>query len=256
VKPGELVEVRAAAGLSLHDRRVFNLLIDNAWPEIGEDKEHRIAIAKVRGPRHESGDRVAESVSRLMTTLVEIPTMLNGQAAVLKIQLLGETTQVIDEDSPNAVLVYSFPPKLREIIKGSQYWGRIKSHVMFAFTSKYALALYEAVCLRANLRVCEQAFSVADFRALLGVEKGQYPGFPQLKQWVLTPSLSEVNGLSDFNVEIEPIREGGMLRGKLTGFRLWWEKKSPEEWRAVIDELNRPKVGRRARIRGKVEAVI
>jgi hypothetical protein len=42
---------------------------------------------------------------------------------------------------------------------------------MFAFTSKYALALYEAVCLRGNLRVCEQAFSVEDFRALLGVEK-------------------------------------------------------------------------------------
>src|SRR5258708_20150260 len=105
VKPGELVEVRAAAGLSLHDRRGFNLLIDNAWPEIGEDKEHRIAIAKVRGPRHESGDRVAESVSRLMTTLVEIPTMLNGQAAVLKIQLLVATTPVIPEHNPNAALV-------------------------------------------------------------------------------------------------------------------------------------------------------
>lgn len=256
VKPGELVEVRAAAGLSLHDRRIFNLLIDNAWSEIGEDKEHRIAIARLRGPKHESGDRVAESVSRLMTTLVEVPATLNGQAAVFKIQLLGPTTQTIDEASPNAVLGYSFLPGLREIIKGSHYWGRIKSHVMFAFTSKYALTLYEALCLRGNLRVHEQCFSFDDFRALLGVEKGQYPGYPQLKQRALDPAVTEVNALSEFNVEIETIREGGQLRGKVTGFRLWWEKKSDEEWRAVMDELLRHKAGRKARIRGKVEAVV
>jgi hypothetical protein len=134
--------------------------------------------------------------------------------------------------------------------------GRIKSHVIFAFSSKYALALYEAVCLRSNLRVNEQSFSVDDFRALLGVEVGKLLEPRSLKQWVTGPAVAEVNALSDFTVEIEMQREGGPSRGKLTGFRLWWEKKSQEEWRAVLDELLRPKVGRRARIRGKVEAVM
>jgi Initiator Replication protein len=154
------------------------------------------------------------------------------------------------------MLEYKFPDELRKIIQESRYWGRIKSYVMFAFYSKYALALYEAVCLRANLRVSEQAFGVDDFRALLGVEAGKLEGFKSLKQWALDPAVAEVNALSDFNVEVEMLREGGMQRGKLTGFRLRWEKKPSEEWRAVLDELNRPKVGRRARIRGKVEAVI
>jgi hypothetical protein len=255
VKPGELVEIRAGAGLSLHDRRVFNLLIEHAWSEIGENKTHRIAISKLRGPRHESGDRVANSIKALMSTLVEVPATLNGEPAVLTMQLLGPTTRTVDEDSPNAMVEYEFHEKLRRVIQESRYWGRIKSHVMFAFSSKYALALYEAVCLRGNLRVAYQDFSVADFRALLGVESGTYAGFPQFKQWVLTPATSEVNGLSDFNVEIDPIREGGMMRGKLTGFRLSWEKKSSEEWLAALDELMRPKLGRRARIRGVVERV-
>ncbi|WP_415389917.1 replication initiation protein [Roseomonas sp. BN140053] len=255
VKPGELVDMRAGADLSLQDRRVFNLLIENAWSEIGEAKTHTIAIAKLRGPHHKGGERVADSVSTLMTTLVEIPATLNGEPAIYKTQLLGPTTQVIDEASPKAMLVYSFPEGLRDIIKDSRYWGRIKAWVMFSFTSKYALALYEAVCLRANLRVDEQVFTVEDFRALLGVEKGQYPGFPQLKQKVLTPAVAEVNALSDFNVEIHPLREGGLMRGKLTGFRLWWERKPAEEWQAVLNELDRPKLGRMARARGTVETI-
>ncbi len=256
MKPGELVEIRAGAGLSLHDRRIFNLLIENAWSEIGENKTHRIAIARLRGPRHKGAEMVADSVKALMTSLVEVPTTFEGQPAVIAMQLLGQTTRTINEDSPNAVLLFTFPEGLRRIIQDSRYWGRIKSHVMFNFSSKYTLALYEAVCLRANLRVKEQSFGVDDFRALLGVEPGKLPLFKSLKQRVLDLAVAEVNGLTDFNVEIQTIREGGLSRGKLTGFRLWWEKKLAEEWRAVLDELDRPKVGRRARIRGKVEAVV
>jgi Initiator Replication protein len=256
VKPGELIDIRAGAELSLQDRRIFNLLIENAWSEIGEDKPHRIAMNRLRGPTHRGSERVADSVKTLMTTLVEVPTMLDGQAAIFTTQLCGETTRVIDEDSPNAVLVYNFPKGLRRIIQDSRYWGRIKAYVMFAFGSKYALALYEAVCLRGNLRVSEQRFSVDEFRALLGVEDGKYPGFPQLKQKVVVPAVLEVNALSDFKVEVEPVRDGGMVRGPLSGFILRWEKKSGDEWKGVLDELLRPKVGRVARMQGKVERIL
>ena len=85
VKPGELVEMRAGAGLSLQDRRIFNLLIENAWSEISENKTHRIAIARLRGPRHKGGDRVAESVKTLMATIVEVPATLDGKPAVFTI---------------------------------------------------------------------------------------------------------------------------------------------------------------------------
>jgi hypothetical protein len=255
VKPGELVDMRAGADLSLQDRRIFNLLIENAWSQISEEKAHSIAMAKLRGPHHRGGERVADSVKALMTTLVEIPALLDGEPAIFATQLLGETTRFIDEDSAKATLLYHFPPGLRRIIKDSRYWGRIKAYVMFSFTSKYALALYEALCLRGNLRVNEQTFSVADFRALLGIEPGKLELFKNLKKWALDPAVTEVNALSDFNVQIHPIREGGLQRGKLVGFRLWWEKKEKDDWKAALDEIMRPKVGRRARIRGTVERV-
>ena len=256
VKPGELVEVRAGAGLSLHDRRIFNLLVEHAWPEIGEARTHRIAMSRLRGPFHKGGEMIADSVKALMTTLVEVPVTLNGKPAILAMQLLGSTTRTLDENSPNALLEYKFPDELRQVIQESRYWGRIKSHIMFAFSSKYALALYEAVCLRANLRVDCQDFSVADFRALLGVETGKLQETFNLKKWAIDPAVSEVNALSDFNIIVQPLREGGQLRGKLTGFRLFWEKKSQEQWRAVLDELLRSRNGRKARLRGAAERMV
>lgn len=256
VKPGELVDMRAGTDLTLQDRRIFNLLIENAWSQISEDVTHRIPISKLRGPRHKGGERVSDSIRTLMTTLVEIPAVLDGEPAIFAIQLLGGTTRFIDEDNAKATLLYAFPKELRSIIQDSRYWGRIKAYVMFAFTSKYALTLYEALCLRGNLRVSEQVFSVDDFRALLCVEPKKLQLFKSLNQRVLEPAVSEVNGLSDFTVEIEPIRDGGQLRGKLTGFRLRWERKPQDEWNAVLDELMRPKIGRIVRLQNRTESVV
>ena len=125
---------------------------------------------------------------------------------------------------------------------------------MFAFSSKYALALYEAVCLRINLKNDNNFFKPDDFREMLGVDRDLLTRFPDFKRRVLDPALQEVNALSDCNVEIEILRESG-TRSAVKGYRLRWSRKSSEEWQAVIDELLRPKVGRKARIGGKVELV-
>lgn len=254
VKAGEVIEIRHSAALTLHDRRVLNLLIENAGPGIVEEGHHRISITKLRSPNHKGGERVKDSIIRLMTTLVEIPVSdRKGKRATKRVPLLSETTTTDDEDCPGAEVTYRFSGVVREIIQKSQHWGRIKAHVMFAFSSKYALALYELICLRVNLRVCYQDFDVEEFRQLLGVPEGKLMAFPQLKQSVMTPAVQEVNALSDFNVSVSPLREGGQLRGRLVGFRVEWERKTSEEWQAVLDELIRSRVGRKARIQGTVE---
>jgi hypothetical protein len=70
---------------------------------------------------------------------------------------------------------------------------------------------------------------------------------------VVEPALLEVNGLSDMGVDIDlrriharaPIHEVGVS---------WW-RKSGEEFKAAMQERNRSKVGRMARLRGQVENV-
>lgn len=254
-KAGEMIEVRQSSALTLHDRRILNLLIRHAGEQIADDCEHTIPMRHLRNT-HKGGERVRDSIECLMTTLVLVPTRdSKGRKATRRTTLLADTTTTDDEDNLQGEVRYSFSPTMREILRKSEYWGRIKPHVMFAFSTKYALALYEALCLRRNLSRTDETFSVEDFREALGVGADKLKGFPQLKQSAIAPAVEEINVLSDFNVEVEPIRDGGKVRGTLTGFRVRWEVKEPEEWDKVLGELLRSKVGRRARIRGTVETV-
>lgn len=256
-KAAELVEMKPSQELSLQDGRIFNALIENAIGQIGEDIEHEIAVQKLRGVKHKGSERVRDSVKALMSTLIEIPVVdTNGLDAVLRTQLLTENTLTFNEDDPRAVLRYRLTPAVRKIVQDSKRWGRLKGFVVYAFSSKYALALYEAVAVRINLRMDEQFFTVDEFRRLLGVPDGKYPRFPQLRQKVFDPAVMEVNGLSDFMVEITPERDGGGVRGKLKGFTLRWRKKDADEWKAALDELGRPRVGRRERLEGVVDQIL
>ena len=233
------------------------MLIENAGAQIAENRRHRISIRALRGARHNGSERVGDSIRRLMTTIVQIPTTdENGCPAVQETTLLAESTRTVDEDDPRGLVVYAFSEALREIILQSRYWGRIKAYIMFAFSSKYALTLYEAVCLRANRQHTIQQFSVDEFRALLDVPDGKLEEPFNLMKWAVVPAVTEVNALSDFAVEVDPVREGGHRRGRLLGFRLQWSRKSSDEWVKAMDELARPRLGRKTRISGRQDSVL
>lgn len=256
IKPGELIELRNHHTLTLHDRRVLNDLIQHAWPDISQDIDHRVPIWRLRAPTHSGSEHVRDSVLRLMQTVVEMKTTDSaGNPATLRTTLLASTITTDDEAKKSGEVTFTFSKHMREILLNSEYWGRLKGFIIFAFSSKYALCLYETLCLRVNRRHTHEDFSVEDFRQLLGVHPGKLDKFKSLKQWVLTPAVTEINGLSDFNVDIVPIREGGQQRGKLTGFRLVWGRKSPAEWKETLAELDRHRSGRKARLTGTVETI-
>src|SRR5260370_26862328 len=215
-KAGELSEIRGHGSLTLHDRRILNLLYQNAGSRICDDIHHTMPISLLRG-NHKGGERVSESIIRLMTTLVEVPVKgKNNKAATLRAAILSETTTSNDEGDPTGEVTYAFSKTMRDIIKDSTYWRRGRGAVMFAFTSKYSLALYELICLRLNLKKCHDKFSVEEFRSLLGVPEGKLLELKKLKSKVIQPALLEVNGMADFGVKIEPIRQGGKVRGNVT----------------------------------------
>jgi hypothetical protein len=72
-------------------------------------------------------------------------------------------------------------------------------------------------------------------------------------QRVIQPAVLEVNGLADFGVQIEPVRKGGTVWGEVISFRMAWWRKDVPDLQAAYSELKRAKVGRMARLRGRVE---
>ncbi len=125
--------------------------------------------------------------------------------------------------------------------------------VLRAFTSKYALALYEAVARRVRLEhIFTERFSMDDFRELLGAEVGKLTTFGNLNKSAIKPAIMEVNALSDFTVTVVPEKTGRRVTGVLIG----WGAKDIEGRKAAYAELQRPRVGRKARITGTVEEML
>jgi hypothetical protein len=85
----------------------------------------------------------------------------------------------------------------------------------------------------------------------MGVPPETYARADNFQRKVIDPALLEVNGLSDMGVQIEPGRLHS--RAPIHSVTIAWWRKTGEDFRASIEERNRSKVGRMARLRGQVE---
>lgn len=248
IKPGELVDLIEVTPLTLNDRRIYNQLLENAWDAIDKPVTHLIAKASLRG-NHNSNDRIGESLERLMSAIVKVAVSWDGESAIERVQLLGGNIEALRADG---MIEYEIPARLRKIIGNSQVFARLQREVMFALSSKYALTLYEMVQKRGNLRwKASERFSLDALRGIMGVPKGKLTSWSNLKLRAIDPAVAEVNALSDFMVEIEPIKTGRAV----SHVELRWWRKDGDATGAAGRALQFSKVGRRAKAEGRAEPV-
>jgi Initiator Replication protein len=249
VKPGELVDIVEMTPLTLSDRRIYNLLIANAWEHIGEATQHSIRKNELQNSLHKGTDRLDDSIRRLMSAIVEVRVMRERKWETKRVQLLGPNSV---PDADDGFVRYDFQPLMREIINESRVFARLHKQIMFALSSKYSLALYELIQKRGNLTKNFEDLSITDLRNFLGVPSGKLSSWINLKNKAITPAVKEVSDLSEFVVSVEPVK--GKARG-FTDVRLSWQCKGLPELQQVERELSHSKVGRKARMAGTVEHV-
>ncbi|KAA2314934.1 replication initiation protein [Pseudooceanicola sediminis] len=248
VKPGELVDLIEVTPLTLTDRRIYNQLLENAWEAIDKPVLHVIAKADLRGS-HNSNDRIGESIERLMSAIVKVEAVWDGKPAIERVQLLGGNLEM---ERGDGLLEYEIPPRLRKIISNSTIFARLQREVMFALSSKYALTLYEMVQKRGNLRWrSSEKFSVESLRGVLGVPKGKLTTWSNLRMRAVDPAVAEVSALSDYMVEVKPLKTGRSV----THVELRWWRKDGEETGKVERALQFASPGRRAKAEGRTEEV-
>ena len=172
--------------------------------------------------------------------------------SITRFQLLGGNNMG-DPTRPRGELTYSFDKRLIAAVKDSISFGKLEIAVMAAFSSKYALALYEHVARRVNLRNrFSEEYSVEELREILDVQPGQLKAFGNFKQRAITPALEEVNLWAPFNVSLAYKKTGQ----RVTHVSLHWIWKDREQRKATFAELEKSKVGRRARTQGLQETVV
>ena len=249
IKPAELIQVTGHQDLTLNARRAITILWHNAHAQgVAEGRDYTIEIDDLKPDGHKGYEMVEEAIEALMRTLL-IVRLPNGSTR--RVQFLGGN-DLDDPDRPAGVLTYSFDKRLIEVLRDSTIWGKIALPILMAFSSKYSVSLYENLAQLSGLSIkTSQDYELDAFRELLGVPHGRYKTFGELNKHVLKPALAEVNALAPFGVSVLPVKQGK----KVVQIRVGWWPKDSASLREAFNELQRSRIGRRARISGTAEQV-
>ncbi len=75
---------------------------------------------------------------------------------------------------PGGVLTYSFDEELVAMLAPSARYGQISLPTLMAFSSKYAISLYENISQNVNLtHITSATYSISDFREMVGCLQGR-----------------------------------------------------------------------------------
>ena len=256
-KAAELIEIAGAHVLEASDRAILNLLYQHAHDSgrLGDPMATwEMPITALRPSKHNGTDRIRDSLSRLLSVQVKVAyrETKTGRDRVLLTHLF-ESFDIPADEGLGGPVRFRVPAALVPVLAHSSRWGRIKAEIVCAMSSKYAIALYELVQLRANMDRCVEPFSLDRFRDLLGVPPGAYERGNDFIKRVIDPAVLEVNGLSEYGVKVDVGR--AYSRAPITGITLGWWKKDMETYRKTYAERQRSKLGRLARLKGAVEEV-
>jgi hypothetical protein len=245
VQAGELVDLRFPAGsqLSLRAAKLFCLLVQAAGTRIVEPIQHRLPLASLNQSFHVSIPELEALVDELHGTTIKLHLQDDHGRRFTKSGPILSDVEREDEDQAQAEIRFEFSPALRNVVANSIHWAILSRRAVLAFGSRYALRLYTVLSLRTNRHQATQDFRLDDLRELLGVPSGKLSRWADLRSKVLEPALTEVNQLSGFGVGYTPLKLGRVV----VGVTLVWWRKSEADRIAALKELDRPKIGRKAR---------
>jgi len=139
----------------------------------------------------------------------------------------------------------------KQLAAKSNHWAILDRQTVFNLRSKYSILLFQHVASLVNLEhKVSQIFTIQELRGMLGVPEDKLDRFADMNRYALKPAIAEVNQLARFTVTATPIKDGRHI----DAVRISWESKP--DLTATKRELDRPKLGRKARRDGSAEAPI
>ncbi len=228
--PLPIVMVRVDGPFTALDRKLWLLMLHNAWDELDSDKPyHEISVSellrlfrkfgrtdlgtrgKIRlGKTDEDTEAAAlwDSVRRLVKTTVEWEDEdYQGISALVSEALLSKRYRETGK------IYYAFGKGLSKQILAPRAFARLRCHVVLALRSKYAVTLYEILEAYVNRRESNFMVTIDELRSWLKVsdDSKSYDDWKYLKRRVIDPAVNEINEHGEeggFFVGYEGVREG------------------------------------------------
>lgn len=198
-KPNWLINLGAGGEvLSLTARRLLNALLAMSWDYLRDPYEDFAFVAFSSDVRRAIGQKTAKDNAQLeaaLLLLTETPVellQLSGGCSILESYEFSHDRQYIR---------WRFNYDIREVMSKFSPWGWTDLSESLNLTSKYAHALYEHVCLRANLKRPVLNATLDELRLYLCVGDS-LPTWQALKARALEPAIRQINQRTQFTVKV------------------------------------------------------
>lgn len=230
--------------------KLMHLLIAKAGGRMADEVQHEMRMSALR---HIEGMRHHDRASlRALFIQLRAAVMVYDDTEAQE-EIIGGFMDEIrldygQEIGDTLVVKWWFGRSFRRIAAESNHWAILDRQTVFALSSKYSILLFQHIASLVNLEhVTSKSFTIPELRALLGVEAEKLSRFADFNRRALQPALAEINQLSRLTLTAMPCKSGRTVASVVIS---WAVKPDPT---AARQELNRPRIGRKARRDGTVE---
>ena len=201
--------VHCSGVLSLLERKIFNVLLLQAYDDLPTKAVHQIPVRLLCGlVGYDSNDwkPLKRALIGICTTAVEF-NLLGDGGVEKKWTVAGMLAEATLE---GGVCTYSYSPSMARELYSPEVYLRLNVLVQRQFGSSFSLAIYEN-CLRYRSVGSTGWWPLALFRRLAGAEAALYDNFRELRRRVVTIAVNEINEYSE--IEVEPEFERAPTKG-------------------------------------------
>lgn len=238
---------------SLKALKLMHLMIGTAGGRMADPVRHTMRLSdikKIDGMANHSRQTIAPLFAELRAA-----TMTTDDPDKKRMVIGGlldvATIDYLHEVSGDTLITWSFGGMFIDMARESNHWAILDRQAVFHLGSKYSVLLFQHIASLQNLKhVTSKRFTVTELRAVFGISDDKVTRFATLKQRVITPAVAEINSdLTRLHLTVTYHKIGRTV----AEVEIAWEVK--EDLAEVKAELDRPKVGRKARRDGTAESV-
>ena len=254
VLPAELARsVYMQKAPSLGALKLMHLMIATAGGRMAEDVPHKIRLSDIRrieGMKNHDKESLKPLFEELRSAVLNY-----DEPEIMRYTIGGLLDHAIvdyrHEETGDLLVTWFFARLFREMAGRSNHWSILDRQTVFHLGSKSSVLLFQHIASLTGLdHVNSKVFSVVEIRTVLGVPEGKLDRFADLNRRALQSAIKEINHLSRLTLTATPKKVGRTVASVTIA---WEPKADPVEMRR---ELDRSKVGRKARRDGSTETIV
>lgn len=203
-----IAAIRISNDIGLMPRKMWNVLLLNAYDQLLTTQEHSINISVLTdaiGYNSRNYARLRTSLEKLSATGVTWDIGGKATQAGFWNKNFAVSSLLSWGKVEDGVLSYGFSPILAELLYNPEIYQRINIAQQRLFKTSYGLALWEN-CVRYTNTGSTGMMPLDEWRQLLGATAKTYEEYRRFSQKVLQPAIKEVNKVSNIEITLKTKR--------------------------------------------------